>query len=250
LILATFFVHQIDLFAQKNTEKFRNNRANGLYHTFNIAVNLNQGNEEYVKYQGDYRLDFYTNQFISYLVGNLEYKKGNNSLITNKGFAHWRFIFNKDNFIEPEVFTQIDYNDFLHLKHRFLIGTGLRFSTLNYTSDDSTHKINLEFGTGLMYEYEKNSDTIKSETKYIRSTSFVSLRYSYLKNFNFFSVSYIQPYLKDLNDFRFFSENRIQLNINDYFAFYISSIYRLDNEPISGLKPFDFELLNGIQITF
>lgn len=138
---------------------------------------------KYFKYQGDYRIDYNKNNFITYIVGNLEYKEGNNRLITNKGFAHFRFIYNKDKLIEPELFAQIDYNDFIFLKERYLAGAGLRFIITDTYTNDSLHRLSIESGVGAMYEYEKVDDIKKPVTKYIRSTNFLNIRYSFNKIF-------------------------------------------------------------------
>ncbi|MBX3044559.1 MAG: DUF481 domain-containing protein [Candidatus Kapabacteria bacterium] len=237
-------------YSQKNTEKFRDFKADGFYHSINLSANLKMGNEEFYKYQGDYRIDLYQPNFITYLVGNIEYKEGNRSLITNKGFAHWRLILNKDKFAEPEIFSQIEYNDFISLKERFVGGGGLRINPFNKSASDSIHKITVEFGIGFMYEYEEVADTAKPLTKYIRSTNFLSLRYTFQDNVNIFSVTYFQPYLGNISDFRLLHESRFSVSINKFLAFFVSGIYRFDNEPPTGLKKYDFELQNGITINF
>ena len=249
IFLLVFCSHFTIAYSQKNTEKFREFKPNGLYHTLNFMVNLNAGNEEFVKYQGDYRFDVYHDKFITYLIGNLEYKEGNTDVITNKGFVHGRFIFNKNKPFEPEIFAQMEYNDFLLMKERYLGGGGLRINPFSITSADSVHKFIAEFGIGLMYEYERTSDSLKPVTRYIRSTNFASLRYTLQNNLNFFSVTYYQPHIKEFSDFRILSENRLSISINKYLAFFVSVMYRFDSEPISSLKNFDLEIANGITIT-
>lgn len=246
----SFFFLSVGLFAQKNTEKFRDSKPDGFYHTINLALNLNKGNEEYVKYLGDYRLDYYQPSLITFLVVNLEYKQGNAAVITNKGFAHWRLIFNKGALFEPEIFTQTEFNEFILLKQRYLAGAGLRISPFSTISTDSLHRFVAEFGIGAMYEYEEVDDPNQRFTRYIRSTNFASLRYTYKKFIDFFSVTYFQPYVKDVSDFRLLSENRVAFTITKNFSFFVSSMYRYDSKPPTSLKNFDLELANGITITF
>ncbi|MDX9790802.1 MAG: DUF481 domain-containing protein [Candidatus Kapaibacterium sp.] len=235
---------------QKNTEKFRDFKSDGFYHTLNFAVNLNSGNEEYVKYAGDYRIDLYRQNFITYLAGNIEYKEGNESVITNKGFAHWRLIYNRGSFVEPELFAQIEYNDFILLKDRKLAGGGIRLALIDLVSKDSLNKFLMEMGLGLMYEYEEVDDPVKPITKYFRSTNFISLRFSINSSIDFFSVTYLQPYINNFDDYRLLNENRLQFSISKNFAFYISSVYRYDNEPHTNLKYYDLEILNGLTLSF
>jgi putative salt-induced outer membrane protein YdiY len=250
IIFVLLIFNTLNSAAQKNTEKFREFRSDGFYHTLNFALNMNKGNEEYIKYLADYRLDLYDENFITYLVGNIEYKEGNNKIITNRGFAHYRFIFNKGKFIEPEFFTQIEFNDFLLLKERYLVGSGIRFGIADNYSADSTNRIVFEAGLGMMYEYEKVNDAVKPLTKYIRSTNFVSLRYILNKTLNIFSVTYIQPYAENIDDFRLLNENRLSFSINKHIAFFVSTLFRYDNEPHTNLKYYDFELANGITLNF
>lgn len=235
--------------AQMNTEKFRGSKTDGFHHTINFAVDLNKGNEDYVEYTGDYRLDLFKQNFISFLVGSLEYKEGNSSILSNSGFAHLRFIFNQDGIVEPEIFTQIDYNDFILLKHRFLSGAGLRLKLIDY-SKDSTHGFITELGLGLMYEYEDYYSNAESTKRYFRSTNYINLRYNLLNDLVFSAVAYYQPYINNLKDFRILSENKLSFIITKYFAIFISTKYRYDSLPPKGLKNFDFELNNGLSINF
>ncbi len=146
LLVSTFAIHR-ESFSQMNTEKFRILKTNGFHHTINLAVDLNQGNQDYVQYSGDYRLDLNQEKFLSYIVGSLEYQEGNSSVLTNNGFAHLRFIFNQKGVIEPELFTQLDYNDFILLEQRLLGGGGLRLSLFNKTAD-SSDQLFAELGVG------------------------------------------------------------------------------------------------------
>lgn len=248
VFLAVVLINNV--YAQKNTEKFREFKNDGFYHTFNFGVHLNKGNEEYIKFLSDYRLDLYQPDFITFLVGNIEYQEGNMKVISNRGFLHGRFIYNRDKAIEPEIFLQMEYNDFLKLKERYLAGGGVRLSVLNSMSKDSADKLLLEFGTGLMYEYENVNDSIKPKTKYIRSANYITFRYELEKRINFYSVGYFQPYLGNLKDFRILSENRLAYSINKNFSVFISAIYRYDNEPHTNLKNYDIEIINGITFSF
>lgn len=249
IIVLFIFATRINSFSQMNTEKFRDFKSDGLYHTINLAVDYNKGNEDYVKYSADYRLDLYHEQFLTYLVGSLEYKEGNSSVLTNNGLVHLRFIFNQKGRIEPEVFTQLDYNDFIFLEQRILGGGGLRLSLFNKRADSSNQLV-AELGMGLMYEYEEYINNAESTKRYIRSTNFLNLRYSYLNNIVLSSVTYYQPYINDFRDFRILSENRVSFIITKFLAFFVSTNYRYDSYPPKGLKNFDFELNNGISINF
>lgn len=250
LILSLFVLFTCDSLSQKNTEKFRDIKPDGFYHTTNLALNMNKGNEEYVKYLGDYRVDLYSNNFITYMIFNFEYKEGNNRLITNRGFAHYRFIYNKGEIIEPELFSQLEYNDFLHLNKRFLLGGGLRFSFWDLQTVDSLHRISFETGIGIMYEYENVTDPVLPITKYIRSSNFLSLRYNYNKTINVFLVAYYQPHIKLIADYRILTENRFSFSINKNFAVFMALNLRYDSDPNPQLKDYDLEIANGITLTF
>ncbi len=113
LIFLLFFV-SLNLHGQRNTEQLRLLIRYGFFNSVSLGIDYSAGNEDYLKVTGSYRLDYRTTEFYTFLVTNAEYKTGNNTLITNKGFGQLRFIYDNIKLIHPELFFQIEYDDFFN----------------------------------------------------------------------------------------------------------------------------------------
>lgn len=251
ILVTIFLLFQITtLFAQKNTEQFRTVKDFGIYNNFRAGFELSSGNEEFIKLSGGYRLDYFHKNFYTFLVGDIEYKEGNSKIISNRGFLHYRFIYKDIEIINPEIFTQIEYDEFLLIEHRELIGAGLRLDISNYSAKDSTPKIDFDIGLGLMQEYEKYKLINSDKSNLLRSSNFLSLFVGFNEKSQFNVVIYFQPAVHNLNDYRILGEMKLQFPIFSNFSFYTQVNYRYDNEPLPTLKNYSLGLNNGFTLTF
>lgn len=237
------------LFSQKNTEKLRTFIGNGVHHNFSVGIDYSEGNEEFVKLTGGYRMDYKTDNFHSFIVGNAEYKKGSEKLITNKGFAHLRFIYTNHLYFQPEIFIQKEFDEFLLLKDRDLAGLGLRFSIADIAETDSFPKFDFDIGIGGMYEYEKYNSGIENFSRLIRATNYVSIFLFVNQTFSVSLAAYYQPAFSDFSDYRALGELYMNFTIFKNFKFFVSTNYRYDNQPGPGLKYYTLSITNGFSFT-
>lgn len=249
-LILIFFVININLFAQKNTEQLRAFIRDGFYNSITFGFDYSAGNEDYLKLIGGYRIDFRQTQFYTFLVTNAEYKTGNNSLITNKGFAHLRFIYHNYKLIHPEVFFQIEYDDFLLIEHRELVGAGIRLDIIDSETYEEYPKIELNLGSSLMYEHEKYKLDNPSFDVQLRNSTYLSLFLFINDFFNLSFVNYIQPVLKNFHDFKVLTELKTNFSISKYLLFNFNLNYRYDNVPLPNLKYYNFNIVNGISVNF
>ena len=117
---------------QVNTESMRYaNKTDSFKNQFSMVMGYEKANTEVFEFAAEYRLDYIKKEnFHSFIVIKVEngYEKENDlpkNIINNKGFAHLRIT--KDLFTnyQMEAFTQYEFNKFLLLNHRYLLGTGL-----------------------------------------------------------------------------------------------------------------------------
>ncbi len=247
LITVTF-----SLYAQKNTEILRLSKPDGFYNTLDFETGYHSGNSNYIKFTGSYRLDYVTSPFHSFFLANIEYKEGNSIEITNNGFLHLRTMYSVIPQLDLELFLQKEFDDFILLQDRNLAGGGVRYNPINYKfGKDTSGLIDFNIATGAMYEHEiYEGEFIDHKTELIRSTSYLSLKVFFDKTTNFSTVVYFQPAFEDIHNFRILNEARLSFNIYENFAIYINTTYRYDNEPEPTVLDYDFELTNGISLTF
>ena len=236
---------------QVNTEAMRS-EANGDSFTnqFNLEMGYEKANTEVLELSTEYRLDYIRkDKFHSFVVINLEngYEKENDlpkNIITNKGFAHLRITKNLFTNYQMEVFTQYEFNEFLLLNDRYLLGTGLRIG-LQKSELSSTY-----IGIGLMVEketYDLNSDDDKN---LLRSTNYIKNNIVLSSNIDVSNTAYFQIASADLNDYRILYDGGLDFHVNESFAFTIEMNYRYDNDPQGNLGSSYIQVSNGFSFNF
>ena len=154
-------------------------------------------------------------------------------------------------FLLPEAFSQVEFNRFLDLHLRWLAGGGLRMLILKRPyGNDSTSLIHINVGIGAMYEHEDYSKNTHSNTRLIRSTNYLSLKWLLHRNIHFETVIYYQVNINDLDDSRILTDNVLEFSVTDVIKFNMSIHYRFDQQPPIDKKDYDFEFVNGIRLLF
>lgn len=250
LLALLLLISNITAYSQVNTEAIRNSKINeGFKSRIDLLFGLNSGNSEYISGEAKLRLDYIQSNYRIFLAGELAYKEGNNAVISDKGFLHGRYIYNLNRLLEPELFIQKEFNEFVLLSDRNLAGAGMRF-TLSNTDfvADSSAEIDVYLGTGIMYEMEEINIIPTQITHIIRSTNYLTLTWKPTENFLLNSVTYFQVDVSRLNDHRILNDTKLQFKITKAVSFVFNMNYRFDKEPPPGVREYDLELKNGITV--
>ena len=240
-------------FAQVNTEKLRKNSLEqGFSGDAGFEFGLNAGNSNYLSFDGNLRMDYLINKLDFFLVSDYEYKKGNRQKILDQGFTHLRCDITLSQKTFLEFFTQKEFNDFISLKDRNLLGSGLRFYILTLNSKvNKNSRLSIFLGIGAMYENEVYNAQPQQITKnLIRSTNYLDFYWQPDSLINFSLVNYFQPYVSSVKNFRWLADAKLQFSISQYFAFTTHFILRYDNRPVIKIKKYDLALTNGITVSF
>ncbi len=248
LILITNFS-----FAQVNTEKLRKDSLKqGFSGNAGLEFGLNAGNSNYLSLDGNLRLDYLINKLDFFLVSDYEYKEGNKQKILDQGFTHLRCDIALSSTSFLEFFTQKEFNNFISLKDRNLIGSGLRFNILNKTHiKNKNSNINIFLGIGTMFENEVYNVQPQQITKnLIRSTNYLDFYWQPDTLINFSLVNYFQPYVSSVKNFRWLADANLKFLISRSFSFITHFALRYDNQPVAYIKKYDLELTNGIIVSF
>jgi len=250
IIFLLFILTNLKLIAQVNTEAIRASKSDeGFRSRVDLLFGLNSGNSEYISGEAKLRLDYLDSSYRTFIAGEIAYKEGNQEVISDKAFLHGRFIYELNEILEPELFVQKEYNEFVLLTDRNLAGGGIRF-TLSDTDfiPDSNAEFDLYLGIGAMYEMEEIKITPVQITEILRSTNYFTLTWKPTANFLLNSVTYFQVDVNRLNDHRILNDTRLQFKITEAVSFVFNMNYRFDKEPPPGIKEYDFELKNGISV--
>jgi len=239
--------------AQVNTESMRKYNAEpGFHHTLGLNLSLLSGNSDVLMTRGNYRLDWLSTNYYSFFVASYQRGKSNGDLFANKAFAHLRTSRNVSDHFLVEAFGQKEFNDFLKLKDRQLLGAGLRYEL--YVNADSGRRdrprIIFAAGAGAMGESEKFNDLASENTRLVRSTNYLSIRWNLDDRLYFTSTGYLQFAFRRLKDYRILNDSSLAFSINRHLSFSTLFNFRYDHEPPSGLKRYDLELTNGFSLSF
>ena len=141
--------------------------------------------------------------------------------------------------IELEGFLQKEFNHFINLNNRELIGSGLR---LRYTK-------NFLLGIGVMYENELYKNFI-TKNKNIKSTNYINYRITPNENISITNILYYQFKLSTIEHFRILWDGSINIKGTEWISFNINFKYRYDISNINLNGSSYFEITNGVRINF
>jgi hypothetical protein len=211
--------------AQVNTEAMRKvDLTPGLHLDIGGDIGYIGGNSSLFQNRSHLRLDYVQDWGQLFLVANYHLGMKDQLLFINKGFSHFRAVKPIRSAFSGELFLQQEFNEFIQLNDRMLIGSGLRIKwNESEDSGESSQKLSLVTGVGLMWEREKidagpegtEGDPVHGElASLLRSTNYVVFDWAPKSTIGF-----------DLN-------------------------LRYDSEPPGEIEPLDLELRNGFSYTF
>ena len=238
-------------FAQINTEKIRKqDENNGFNSTVSLLYNLEAGNSSNLNLAAALRFDYKNDLTYIFMDAHASYKKYEDKISANKAFLHLRYNYNPSEIVTWEIFAQKNFNKSIKLDDRNLIGSGLRFP-LSTESKDSSSKFFMALGLlGFMYEYELYNIKESNTSKCFRTTNYINLTLNISKSLDMSFTSYYQAKLSNFKDFRIIADLALNFHISANLDFSVNSNLRFDNSPLTGLKKYDFEMLNGISYKF
>jgi putative salt-induced outer membrane protein YdiY len=243
-ITALLFVNSS--YSQVNTEAMRRTTGEeGFTSDGSLGLSLARGNSNFLKFDASFRMDYYKKPWHIFIVTNFNRGEQSDTLYQNQGFVHLRFVRQFGSRIALEVFTQKEFDEFIRLKDRNLIGGGLRINILQ-----KSRKMVLHQGIGLMRENEVYDDPAEREKNLLRSTNYLSAKYHVDDRVILSFTGYYQINVKSCPDYRFLIGTQFLFQLSKNFSFRVKLNYRYDNDPPSGIKKYDIELTNGIALTF
>ena len=249
-VLLLFSAGQLS--AQVNTEAMRKAELEpGLHTQINLDLSLIAGNSSLTTVSSSFRLDYLQPLSHSFLVGSLQHGSGSKERIINKGFIHLRRTRKIIGHLSGEGFIQQEFNEFIRLKNRNLVGGGVRVQWLRkQESENKTTVFGLYSGHGVMWEREQIDIPADPVSNFVRSTNYLLLGWQPDKRVLFQATTYFQPRVADFNDFRVLFDGSMIVTVTGKFSVAVKVFSRYDNDPPVGVKSYDIELTNGLIYAF
>lgn len=180
------------------------------------------------------------------VLANHNYSKTLDQKLSNASFCHIRCNRALGARLRYELYTQVQFNQLLNLRSRYIAGTGLRFKFTNKNLFKSY------LGVAIFYEYEESIE-LKNRAFHndFRMPNYLvlSLKLPNEKG-ELTSTTNYQPLLEKFNDFRFSNQTTLFFNFNKKLAFTSSFSYFFDKIPPSGIATETVSFENGIRLNF
>ncbi|NQT61906.1 MAG: DUF481 domain-containing protein [Candidatus Marinimicrobia bacterium] len=248
--------------AQVNTESLRKTiQEPGFHFNLGATLNLMDGNRNLFQTQIKTRFDQVQPWGHLFLVSNYKMSSKDETIFVNQGFAHLRFMKKLTPGYSGEVFSQLEFNEFIRLSQRTLVGAGLRFnhSSLIGRHHSSKAPLSMVFGLGLMLERESidvGSDASAGDpvhgdlAELLRSSNYFVLAYALRENVNIQFTTYYQVDTKRIQDYRLLSQSLIEVGLGKRLALTSELNIRYDSEAPGGVKARDLEYTQGLTFKF
>lgn len=230
-VVFIFICFSFNAFAQVNTERYRKEYDTPGFSMRNTtSIDFSSGNTNEFEVGEQLRLDWNKPIQDYYAVIEYDFKRANKEKTKNKGFIHLRSIrqLNEDK-IMAEAFTQLEFDQFLQLQSRFLLGIGVRSDLVQLFSDSTLNKpLKLFVGIGVMHEGEHYTTDPEIIVSHYRSTNYISLAMRLSEQAQLGFVTYYQPALEDFDDFRFSADMNLTVDVlkNLALSFKIRYLHR------------------------
>ena len=245
------------LTAQVNTEALRQEDLSpGLHSSAGLNLGYIAGNSSLVQLRSNLRLDYRKDANHFFLVAQYQQGRKDAARFINKGFVHLRAVKTLRPALQVEGFLQREFNEFILLKDRQLVGAGARIRWRPPGSPPQRpNSLRLITGLGLMWEREQIDTSGLSTgeepaTSIIRSTNYVVLQWRPDERLTFSSTAYVQFHLRRFADLRILWEGGLRVTLTRRLALTVNVNLRYDHEPPGDIKPYDIDLTNGLTYTF
>ncbi|SVC56277.1 uncharacterized protein METZ01_LOCUS309131 [marine metagenome] len=228
--------------SQINTESIRgDHKIQGLSQNMDLSFAYISGNSNIMFFNGSYRLD-YTAKSNWYGLFVIKYDRAFEKSqvdFTNKGFGHLRTVKSLFTNIQMEGFLQKEFNYFIDLENRELIGGGLRFNFFKQ----------FFIATGAMHEKEVYQKIIEKQN-FMKSTSYINYSVQIMDKVTIQNILYYQFKFKTIDNYRILWDGKISVQGSDWLSLYINCNYRYDVSTINPNANLYFEITNGLSFRF
>ena len=206
----------------------------------NLNTELQSGNSSFYSLNLNYRNQFQRDHFHGFLLSKFNYGKRNSDVYTNEQFAHLRIIGNSKTSHFNELYMQIESNQFIDLKARYLVGGGVRFRLIHQPS------LHVFLGSSLLSEWLMTGADLPDD--HIWRTSHYISHWAQLSEGNeWVSTVYFQPAIRDFKEYRFYLESSFINQLFDQVSYKTTFLLKYNTVPIGNQQSSDLALTSGIE---
>ena len=240
LLSANFLAAQI-----VNIEDRRNSVLDtaGWSGLLDLRFNLIENGATVISTRSSARVDFLKDRHHFFSISQYNFGKVEDAAFIEDGFQHLRYNYHWKSKITWEVFTQLQYNEKINLRLRWLLGTGPRFTILDNTKN--------KMFIGTLYLYEYNEEFFEEDQNIFSREHRLSAYFSFVlkptTTLTFSGTTYFQP---SVDNFRISSQHSLNFKIIKNLSFSSGFGLSYDSSPPGEVVNLIYQFTNGIRWTF
>jgi len=230
-----------------NTERFEPGDATGFFARLDAGLSLHGGNSDVTNAKGNGALGYRAARSWILAMGGLSYLSSGGSVSVNDQFAQVRYGWFFSERTRTFHFVQIQKSRAQALRHRLLVGSGVRHRFV------STSKAKVDFGAGLMWESERlnRSELSPGASDHERSVrgdliGVASLVLSPTAKLS--DVLYVEPRVDALSDTRMLNEARLAVAVTKGVDLNVAFHWLHDSGPPPSVGRNDLDLSTSLSV--
>lgn len=235
--------------AQINTEAMRvGDPEEGFSGNVGASLDLKRGAVAYLELKGSTQNIYHYGVHTWLLSGNAGYGKTEGEKFAQRFFTHFRWTAMWHPRIGSELFTQVEYDEFLRQRLRSLLGSGPRVLVI----DDET----FQAFWGVAYMLEREILDIPPDNPhpqrgyYHRISSYLSLKWQPTENVNIVQTIYVQPRIDAFSDLRMLEQADLVVKLFDALSLKTSLTVLYDGRPPAGVVKTNLYLTQGVLLEY
>lgn len=235
--------------AQVNTEALRVGDPDaGFSGNLSAGLDFKRGAVKYLELVGSSQLIYFHDVHTLLLNGSGAYGTTQGERFQGRGFGHLRWTAMWRRRLGSEIFTQLEYDQFLRQQLRALFGLGPRALLVCAQ--------NFEAFLGVAYMLEREvldipaSDPHPQRSLNHRLTSYLSLKWSPNEHVQIVQTFYVQPRLTALADVRMLEQADVRVAVGEQIGLKTSLTVHFDNRPPTGVAKANLALTQGVDVAW
>ncbi|MEX2530643.1 MAG: DUF481 domain-containing protein [Gemmatimonadota bacterium] len=233
-----------------NTERFQIDEVDGIHVGVDASLSGQRGNTELFDVSSSGIVGILTSRhWIRTIFGGRYLAQEGKEAILDRQFVQLRYSYLLSPKLRTFHFVQVQSNETLLLRNRWLVGTGVRYSLVE------TERTRFALGTGMMGEWERldpakvGADDPTSLDAWRLANLGVLIR-DFDSGARLVNILYVQPDVEDLGDVRILLDAGLSVPVTEWVRTNLSLEWRHDTRPVSTLESDDLIFGMGLGISF
>ncbi len=231
-----------------NTERFQLAEVDGFHVGADLSGSLQRGNADLLDIGTSGIMGYRSETHWGRAIFGGRYLSNADRSILDQQYLQLRYSWLLSDRARTFHFVQLQKNETLRLRSRWLLGSGIRRA---FVQSANTR---VEFGTGVMAEWERlDPERVapddETQLDAIRMANLAVVTRDFPSGARLVNILYLQPDLGNLSDLRVLNDLGLSFPLTESIRATMSAEWRRDTNPPSVLEKDDLSLRMGLGIT-